>query len=306
MKTLNTTNSNTEAKENNNELESKKITNVLFWSFGLFGNSGSDVSVEDIYNDLKDNFALYKKEEECKLNELAKKTKIQIWDYYDIEEYINWKKDIKKMYSRILKRNEFPIFVGGNHLSVLPILELYSKLEKKICFISFDAHLDIYEWKDNKEKLNHGNFLLNFSKSDNLKIVNIGNRDLLLNDAKRDKIFDKIISIDDIIFNMETVCNDLTKFLENFEMIHIDIDIDALDPGLMKATGCPVPFGLTSHQLLYFINLIWDDRLVGISLSEYNALLDNNGNDRNLIIWLLEYLMLNNPSTKNNRRNYAN
>jgi hypothetical protein len=48
-----------EFKENNSKVEIKRITNVLFWTFGLFGNSGFDISVEDIYNDLKENFALY-------------------------------------------------------------------------------------------------------------------------------------------------------------------------------------------------------------------------------------------------------
>ena len=58
-----------------------------------------------------------------------------------------------------LKSKQFVIWLGGNHLSVLPVLE---ELGSETLVIQFDAHLDIYAFHDTTTELSHGNFLKHF------------------------------------------------------------------------------------------------------------------------------------------------
>ena len=40
---------------------------------------------------------------------------------------------------------------------------------------------------------------------------------------------------------------------KDFEALYVSIDIDVLDPAFAPGTGCTEPAGLTSRELIYFV-----------------------------------------------------
>ena len=56
-----------------------------------------------------------------------------------------------------LRAGDFLVWVGGNHLSLLPVYEELA--DGGTLVVQFDAHLDLYNLHDTRPELTHGNFL---------------------------------------------------------------------------------------------------------------------------------------------------
>ncbi len=89
-----------------------------------------------------------------------------------IADVSDWRKRGRQAARQALKSREFLLWLGGNHLSVLPMLE---ELGAGTLVIQFDAHLDVYAFHDTTKELSHGNFLKHF-ESPRPRLVNVGHR----------------------------------------------------------------------------------------------------------------------------------
>lgn len=186
------------------------------------------------------------------------------------------------------------MFVGGNHLVALPVYEAYAAARgARTCVVCFDAHLDCYELESAKEPLNHGNFLNRVKKGRALSIVNVGSRDLVVSAEAAARVFDRVIPAAEIAARPlgETIA-DLARMLRAFDRVHVDIDVDVLDPGAMRAVGTPMPFGLAPLALLAILDGIFRDKVSGLTISEYSGAADIDGSGRHLVVWLLQHLLL--------------
>ena len=72
----------------------------------------------------------------------------------------------------------------------------------------------------------------------------------------------------------------------------IDLDGDALDPAFAPAVQQPLPFGLTPTQFLALLDAAWSDKVVGVSVSEFDPGRDVRDRTLNLLGWLVERLLL--------------
>ena len=86
------------------------------------------------------------------------------------------------------------IWLGGNHLSVLPVYEELGSRNASV--LQFDAHIDIYNLDANKKELNHGNWVRHIEKLP--EIVNIGHRDLFLTPKSIHEFFESAYSATDL------------------------------------------------------------------------------------------------------------
>lgn len=64
--------------------------------------------------------------------------------------------------------------------------------------------------------------------------------------------------------------------------------------GVAKNNGVahPLPFGLSPHTVLRFLDAVWSDRVIGVALSEFDPGRDRNDQSLSTLVWLLEYLLL--------------
>jgi arginase family enzyme len=65
-----------------------------------------------------------------------------------------------------------------------------------------------------------------------------------------------------------------------------------MDPAFFPATPHPLPFGLSPQQVLRALQAVWSDRLIGISISEFDQARDRNDQCLSTLLWLLEYVLL--------------
>src|SRR5262249_23402877 len=84
----------------------------------------------------------------------------------------------------------------------------------------------------------------------------------------------------------------VTNLCESAEQVILDIDCDVFDPAYFPALTHPVPFGLTPHLFLRFLNAAWSGRVRAIALSEFDPARDRHDQGLAPLVWLLEYVLL--------------
>jgi agmatinase len=266
---------------------------IVLWPFPLFGNPGGEAGIEALHGALEAALADHAAEPSSRQHALAARTRLEMRSYVQLEDLLGWRAEVRRELAKTLRRGEFPVFIGANHLVALPIYEALGESDERVLVVNLDAHLDAYDLASSREPLNHGNFLLHLPKGPRLSIVNVGHRDLTLGRAAIEAVFDRDYAIDEVVARgMAAVVADLKKRARGADRVWVDIDLDVLDPGVLRAVGTPMPFGLSSQQLLELLGGLLSPKLAGISISEYSAAADADGSGRHLVVWLLEHLLL--------------
>ena len=200
----------------------------------------------------------------------------------------DWRKTGRQAARKALKAGESLLWLGGNHLSVLPVLE---ELGRDTLVVQFDAHLDVYSFHDNTTELSHGNYLKHF-ETPRPRLVNVGHRDLFLPSSEIAETFQAVYPAEDIALDAETVLSDLRAKAESAKRVWIDLDCDAFDPTSMPAVQQPLPFGLLPGVFLKLLDAVWSEKVVGLSVSEFDPGRDARDAGLNLLGWLLEWVLL--------------
>ncbi|MBT4648140.1 arginase family protein [archaeon] len=147
------------------------------------------------------------------------------------------------------------IFIGGDHSMTYSTFKgLYNRSDNPGLLI-FDAHLDC---TNNFSPPTHEDFLRvlieeKIVKPENVIIVGARNfHPNELNFVKKNKV--KIFDMREISRSgKEEVCNSFMSVAKNFKKLYVSVDIDVLDPAFAPGTGYTEPGGLTTRELLYFI-----------------------------------------------------
>ncbi|WP_276361188.1 arginase [Daejeonella sp. H1SJ63] len=212
--------------------------------------------------------------------------------------------------SGVLKKNEFPIMISGDHSCSIGAVSGIKKAfpKSRIGLIWIDAHADIHspyttpsgnlhgmplaalldednlESKINKpdqETLNYWYQLKNVCNiSPKIKygdLVYISMRDLETAESnllKRHKI--RNFSTAEIRKRgVERVAIDALKDLDSCDMIYVSFDVDALDPSISRGTGTPVSNGITGKEAGNLVaRLMSNDKICGFDMVEVNPTLD--------------------------------
>jgi arginase family enzyme len=193
-----------------------------------------------------------------------------------------------------LKAGDRTVWLGGNHLSVLPVYEELGADEDsaKTLVIQFDAHLDVYQTRDVNPHPANGNFLLH-ADGTLPPVVNVGHRDLFLLQPEIRERFAAVHSAVQVATNPDKVAADLRRRAEKAARVWIDIDADVFDPSELPAVHTPLPFGLRGLHVLRLLDEVWDtENVIGLSISEFDPGRDVRDTGLNLLGWLIEWVLL--------------
>lgn len=265
------------------------LSHVCVFPFDQFGSAGTGAGAQLLGDAIRE--ILDDTEEEtrpCRADCLRGKVAIREFAFDTMTKLRDWRKTGRSAVRETLKANEFLVWLGGNHLSVLPVLE---ELGPETLVMQFDAHLDVYSFHDNTNELSHGNFLKRF-ESPRPRLVNIGHRDLFLTPHEIGETFETVYSAVDIARDPDRVLAELRARATGAERVWIDLDCDAFDPSVLPAVPQPLPFGLTSPFFLQLFHAIWSEKVVGLSISEFDPGRDVSDTSLNLLGWLLEWVLL--------------
>jgi len=266
-------------------------TTAIIFPFDNFGNAGTGAGAQllgDFLNELLDDND--EEDRPMRGNAYTENLFLQQVDFDSMEELADWRSEGRTRLKEAFRHDERVIWLGGNHLSVLPVYEELGG--KSNLVLQFDAHLDVHQMHDVNPNPANGNFLLH-SKTAAPTVVNLGHRDLFLPAADVKKHFAAAYSALDVARDLNAVISDVKKRCTKAKRIWIDLDADVFDPPAMPGVHHKLPGGLTLLMLLQVLEQIWDsEKIVGISISEYDPAKDQEGIGANLLGWFLEWFLL--------------
>ena len=183
--------------------------------------------------------------------------KLRIIDYGDLDVFPGYidqtVQHLQNELAPVVEAGVFPVVLGGDHGTTLPVLRALAKRHGTMSLVHFDAHPDF--WPGVPERpLHHGTV---FRRAVEEKIIDpnasvqIGIRGSIsanLIDEARAAGFHLITGSE---FAAQGVAATLAQIRERMRgPVYVSLDIDAVDPAFAPGTGTPEVAGLTSREIV--------------------------------------------------------
>ncbi len=189
------------------------------------------------------------------------------------------KHKILDKFLKIYDEQKYPIILGSDHSTTIPIIEALEKKEKDFGVLVFDAHSDLREpWgKDTwwhacvsrEISRKHKTLLVGTRSMDNTDI------DFLQSTKGRNTgvIFAKDLLSSKKQHNWDlSSCFELEEKLRQLpKKIYISIDVDVFDPSIIRYTDTPEPGGLNWTQLNNLLKMVFHEKeVIGVDMVEFS------------------------------------
>jgi agmatinase len=266
-------------------------TTAIFFPFDLFGSGGTAAGAELLAEAFREMLADNRRETvPTRARAYQEHVRVREFAFQTLAACQSWRATGRRAVRRAWARDDFLLWVAGNHLGVLPLYdELAGRTDTLV--VQLDAHLDVYNLADCTAELSHGNYLLHCA-GPLPPIINVGHRELLLPPEHVGRYYRRAIAADELARDPDLMLASLRTEVADVKRVVLDLDCDALDAAFFPATAHPVPFGLTPHLLLRLVDAIWSERVAGVAVSEFAPARDRNDLSLSTLVWLLEYLLL--------------
>jgi arginase family enzyme len=267
-------------------------TSVVVFPFDLFGSAGAAAGAQLLADALREMLADNKREKvSTRARAYQDKVRLHEFTFETLADYQDWRGQARQAIRQAWRKREFLVWITGNHLGTLPVYDELALDAAHTLVIQLDAHLDIYNLSDCTAELSHGNFLLHCA-GPLPALVNLGHRELLLRPDYVGQYYRRTYSAADLAINAEPAIAYLGEACGAARHVFVDLDCDVFDSAFMPALSHPLPFGLATALVLRLLDAAWSDRVVGISLAEFDPARDQNDRGLATLVWLLEYLLL--------------
>lgn len=184
------------------------------------------------------------------------------------------------------KENETVIIIGGDHSITYPsILSDINRFGNNIGVIHFDSHADFNLFKTSPSKNFHGMYLRIFfdrfdlsyfdkSVPEKIPLSNL----IFVGDLELDKEESEFINrnkltvISSVYMENENlkILNDLKKFVEKFNHIHISFDVDVFRRNIASATTTPSKNGFNKEPVFKMLDVIRKSKSITLDIAEVN------------------------------------
>jgi arginase family enzyme len=264
-------------------------TRAVVFPFDLFGSPGTSAGAALLGDALREMLADNRRETRpARCRAYQDQVRLKEFAFDTADAVAAWRRTARAAARAALAKGEFLLWLGGNHLGVLPVLE---ELGPSAAVVQFDAHLDVYNLADCTEELSHGNFLLH-AESPLPPIWHVGHRDLFLPAEHTARHFRGVFPAEQVAADPQALADQLRTATKGAKRLWIDIDCDVFDPAYFPAVTHPQPFGLSPATILRLIDAVWSERVVGVSLSEFDPGRDRADQSLGTLVWLVERLLL--------------
>jgi arginase family enzyme len=267
-------------------------TTAVVFPFDLFGSAGSAAGAELLGDELREVLADNRREQvPTRAVAYTDRVRLRRYSFETLPAYRAWRARGRRAVRRALDEGDFLLWLTGNHLGALPVYDELSAQASTTTVVQFDAHLDIHHFSSCSPELSHGNFLLHCA-GPLPPIVNVGHRELLLLPEYVGQTYRATFAADQLAVDPGPALAAVREACAAAEHVFLDIDCDVLDPAFFPAVARPVPFGLSPHLLLRFLDAAWSERVLGVAVSEFDPARDRNDQCLATLVWLLEHLLL--------------
>ncbi len=171
---------------------------------------------------------------------------------------------VEEAVSGILELGKIPVMLGGEHSITLGAVRAARKRYPKLSVLHLDAHADMREAYQGTP-FSHA--CIGRRMKELCPVVQVGIRSMSVEEAafiRKEKV---------PVYSAAAIRKDRTwvgKVVRQLSRdVFISVDLDALDPSVMPATGTPEPGGLTWHDVLDVIREVCRKRhIVGFDIVE--------------------------------------
>jgi agmatinase len=199
---------------------------------------------------------------------------------------------IKNDVKELLRHNTRIIFLGGEHLVSLPIIEEYfEKYGDQLFVIHFDAHADLR--KDYiKTKYSHATVIHHITEL-------IGFENFASFGVRSGTQYEwEVLESHPHSFSglSNSKIDDFLHFVSNKlknRKLYLTFDLDVFDPSIMPGTGAPEPGGMNYKDIITVLRSFLDYEIVGTDIVELAPNYDPSGISKVLAASLLrEFILL--------------
>ncbi len=162
-------------------------------------------------------------------------------------------KQIEKINESLLKKNIFPMILGGEHSITPGCIRPFVKRFDKLCLLHFDAHADLRQ-SYNGNKFSHASAIRRCLDYKNVSVISFGIRNISSGEINYLKKNKKRINVFWAKDKKKWNLNLFKKLIKN-KNVYITFDVDGFDSSLMPATGTPEPGGLFWDETIEIIKI---------------------------------------------------
>lgn len=178
---------------------------------------------------------------------------------------------VENVFSELISEGLKTIAIGGEHASTLGIMRgVIKALGSDVCYLCFDSHSDFrYEYLGSKVSHACVNRRI-YELLGGGKINLVGIRAVSYEEYKDLKSLGIKYFTSAHIRNLgfREVGRNLAKSLENCSKVYVSVDLDVLDPAYAPGVTTPEPEGITPTELLDILQVVVDERVIGLDVVE--------------------------------------
>ena len=176
--------------------------------------------------------------------------------------------EINRVATEIVSRGKFPVVLGGEHSITPPIVAAMAEKHRGLSVLQLDAHADLRD-SFMGTRWNHACAMRR--ALEHARCTQVGIRSLSPEEAEAAGSLDTRIFWD---WNMRHDADWIARIVASLEdPVYITIDVDALDPAIMPATGTPEPGGLGWYETLALLKAVFAQRtVVGVDVVELSPI----------------------------------
>ena len=221
--------------------------------------------------DASRNMELYEEETDAEVYKLGIHTLDESTSIDPPERMMNSLYDRAK---KLVGSEKFITMIGGEHSVSAPLIRAHAEKYPNLSVLQIDAHADLRDTYDGTP-YSHASIMARVVKDMHIPAVQVGIRSISVDEARGlDQLPTRIFWAKDIAGRDDWWDDAVNPLTEN---VYLTIDIDALDPSLVSATGTPEPGGLGWYETIGLIRtLARKRRVVGMDLTEYSFIEGQN------------------------------
>jgi len=173
-------------------------------------------------------------------------------------------KEIRRVASELVKRDKFPVVLGGEHSITAPVVAAVAARHAGLSVLQIDAHADL---RDSFMGTRHNHACAMRRVLEYARCTQVAIRSLSPEEAAAAPTLPTEIFYD---FNMRQRDDWIDRIVDSLsETVYITIDCDGFDPAIMPAVGTPEPGGLTWYEGLALLRRVIETRrVVGCDIVE--------------------------------------
>jgi len=187
--------------------------------------------------------------------------RLRVIDYGDLEVFPGYIEQsvahIQSQLAPIIEAGVFPVILGGDHSTTLPVLRACAAKHGKLSLVHFDAHPDFWPPAVPERPVHHGTVFRLASEEgliDPAASVQIGIRGSVsagIVDETRAAGFHLITCDEFARRGVEATVQDIHRLARS--SVYISLDIDSVDPAFAPGTGTPEVAGLSSREIIQLV-----------------------------------------------------